>query len=76
MKLVYGKNYKLRCLEELICLKSLSRWGSQREVVSVVIEWILGLLIYMLNQVRLCNAMDCNLPGFSIHGIFQARVLE
>ena len=20
--------------------------------------------------------MDCNLPGFSIHGIFQARVLE
>ena len=24
----------------------------------------------------LCNPMDCNLPGFSVHGIFQARVLE
>ena len=24
----------------------------------------------------LCDPMDCNLPGFSIHGIFQARVLE
>ena len=24
----------------------------------------------------LCNPMDCNLPGSSIHGIFQARVLE
>ena len=24
----------------------------------------------------LSNPMDCNLPGFSIHGIFQARVLE
>ena len=24
----------------------------------------------------LCNLMDCNLPGSSIHGIFQARVLE
>ena len=24
----------------------------------------------------LCNAMDCSLPGFSTHGIFQARVLE
>ena len=24
----------------------------------------------------LCNAMDCSLPGSSIHGIFQARVLE
>ena len=24
----------------------------------------------------LCNPMDCSLPGFSIHGIFQTRVLE
>ena len=24
----------------------------------------------------LCNPMDCCLPGFSVHGIFQARVLE
>ena len=22
------------------------------------------------------NPMDCSLPGFSVHGIFQARVLE
>ena len=24
----------------------------------------------------LCNTVDCSLPGFSVHGIFQARVLE
>ena len=24
----------------------------------------------------LCDPMDCSLPGFSIHGISQARVLE
>ena len=24
----------------------------------------------------LCDPMDCNLPGCSVHGIFQARVLE
>ena len=24
----------------------------------------------------LCDPMDCNLPGFSVHGILQARVLE
>ena len=24
----------------------------------------------------LCYLMDCSLPGFSVHGIFQARVLE
>ena len=23
----------------------------------------------------LCDTMDCSLPGFSVHGIFQARVL-
>ena len=24
----------------------------------------------------LCNPMDCSLPGFSVHGIFQARILK
>ena len=24
----------------------------------------------------LCDPMDCNLPGFSVHGILQARTLE
>ena len=24
----------------------------------------------------LCDPTDCSLPGFSVHGIFQARVLE
>ena len=24
----------------------------------------------------LCNPMDCSLPGSSVHGIFQARVLK
>ena len=24
----------------------------------------------------LCNPMDCNLPGSSVHGVFQARILE
>ena len=29
-----------------------------------------------LSHVRLCDPMDCSLSGSSIHGIFQARVLE
>ena len=24
----------------------------------------------------LCDPMDCSLPGFSVHGIFQVRILE
>ena len=29
-----------------------------------------------LSRVQLGNTMDCSLPGSSVHGIFQARVLE
>ena len=29
-----------------------------------------------LSYVQLSDPMDCSLPGSSIHGIFQARVLE
>ena len=28
------------------------------------------------SRVWLCDPVDCSLPGSSIHGIFQARVLE
>ena len=39
-------------------------------------------LIYSLKvkvkvkSLSLCDPMDCSLPGFSVHGIFQARILE
>ena len=29
-----------------------------------------------LSRFRLCDPMDCNLPGSSVHGILQPRVLE
>ena len=28
------------------------------------------------SEVALCDPMDCSLPGSSVHGTFQARVLE
>ena len=34
------------------------------------------LCVCMLSRVRLCDPMDCSPLGFSVHGIFQARVLE
>ena len=45
---------------------------------SLSIYWVL-LNVCMLNHfscVWLCDPMECNLPGSSVHGIFQARVLE
>ena len=32
--------------------------------------------VKLLSCVRLCDPMDCSLPGSSVHGIFQAIVLE
>ena len=29
-----------------------------------------------LSRVRLCDPVDCSLPGSSVHGILQARILE
>ena len=29
-----------------------------------------------LSCVQLCDPMDCNLPGSSVHGILQAKILE
>ena len=29
-----------------------------------------------LHRIRLCDCMDLSLPGFSVHGILQARILE
>ena len=29
-----------------------------------------------LSRVRLCSPLDCSLPGFSVRGIFQARILK
>ena len=46
-------------------------------------RWLDSELIYHLTKVEvaqscptLCDPMDCSLPGSSVHGIFQTRVLE
>ena len=42
------------------------KWGTKQESESEVTQSCLTL----------CDPMDCSLPGSSIHGIFQTRVLE
>ena len=54
---------------------------------SPVLIWLQSLLSVQSVKVKsesevaqscpaLCNPMDCSLPGSSVHGIFQARILE
>ena len=35
-----------------------------------------ALFAHMLSCVRLCDPLNCSLPGSSVHGIFRARTLE
>ena len=37
--------------------------------------WKWKVKVKSLSRVRLSDPMDCSLPGSSVHGIFQARVL-
>ena len=37
---------------------------------------LLLLLLIRFSRVRLCDPMDYSPPGFSVHGIFQARILQ
>ena len=37
---------------------------------------IVGIIVQLLRRVQLCNPVDCSLPGSSVHGIFQTRILE
>ncbi|XDA80054.1 hypothetical protein R6Z07F_010046 [Ovis aries] len=37
---------------------------------------IFSLKVKSVSRVHLCDPMDCSLPGSSVHGIFQVRLLE
>ena len=54
------------------------RWGCcDTEMLGVVSAWE-GCVHVWVTQLclTLCNPMDCSLPGSSVHGILQARILE
>ena len=37
---------------------------------------LLAMCAQLLSHVQLCDPMNCSLPSSSVHGIFQARILE
>ena len=49
---------------------------SLRKSLLYAIELITMKVLVVQSCLTLCNPMDCSPPGSSIHGIFQARILE
>ena len=44
--------------------------------VSSATQNVCGVCVCAQSCLTLCDPMDCSPPGFSVHGIFQARILE
>ena len=49
-------------------------WVVKNHVICVILKEH-KVKVKSLSRVRLCDPMDCSLPCFSVHEIFQARVL-
>ena len=59
----------------VVTVRMIQIWLSEDNLIlpSYPLEWS---EVKWLSRVQLCDPMDCILPGSSVHGIFQARVLE
>ena len=58
-----------------------SHWWFLRDLIFIVVVTIYVCVCIYLSKVAqlcptLCDPMDCSLPGSTLHGILQARVLE
>ena len=63
------------CLYSIICYNSKELWTRNHNVWILVLDPSMHARSFQLWP-TLCDAMDCNPPGSSIHGILQARILE
>ena len=76
-------SHSIGCLFILLMIsfavQKLSSWYSPTCLFLLLLLLLLEVKwseVKSLSRVRLCDPTDCNPPGSSIHGIFQARVLE
>ena len=58
------------------CLKCGFGRSLPQNLISAVLGFQFSFSLVAQSCPTLCNPVDCRLPGSSIHGIFQARVLE
>ena len=66
---------KLETDSENELIVAINCWDGEGWRKGIVREFVWSE-VKSLSRGRLCDPMDCSPPGSSIHGIFQARVLE
>ena len=55
---------------------ALTRWTFVGKVMSLLFNMLSSESEVAQSCPTLCDPMDCSLPGFSVRGIFQVRILE
>ena len=81
--IIFFRCWKKRAINSLFCIQGKHPSG-RKEKASLLdtgsvwkISWIpIMLLLLLLSCQTLCDPTDCSLPGFSVPGISQARILE
>ena len=73
-------NLLLLCMDSL---SSCSMWAQKLQFMGLAALQCVGSYFPVCKHAKLlqscpplCDPMDCNLPGSSVHGILQARILE
>ena len=62
--------------ESNLCLLRLPELAGKFFTSSATWEALSKCVLVAQSCLTLCNTMDCSPPGSSVHGIFQARILE
>ena len=77
----YGKMFDFRYCNKIASENQQCRWLDTEIPVTVsrhchLMDCLLNVRSVTQLCPALCDLMDCGLPGFSVHGILQARTLE
>ena len=64
----------------LVCVNKFPLLSQWTPLLAVDLTWVSALLhacmLSRFSRVQLCDPMDCSLPGSSVHGVHEARMLE
>ena len=75
----FSQNYNSKiCMEpqKSSIVKAILKKNKAEDIMLPDLKLHYKVVCLSLSHIQLCDPMDCSLPGSSVHGIVQARILE
>ena len=73
---VHGVAKSWTQLSDIIFTINVASWKRYWFFIIIIIIILIDVCLVTQSCLTLCEPMDCSPPGFSVHGILQARILE